>query len=840
MARTNEGGRLAYAELLRVVAMLAVIVLHVSGGWLESLPVGTTDWHALNMWDSLCRWCVPVFVMCSGMFLLDPQKALSWPSLFLRYILRMVTALLFWGAAYRLLYELAAGTLSPASLPRVLYAVILGNTETHLWYLTMTIGLYLLTPLLRAFVRGAKRSDFHWFFLVYALFMLVIPLFLRLRGSQTVALYANRLYLNFTLGFPPLAFVGYYLAGYYLKTYTLGRLAEGLIYVLGIAGGAFTVLGTSLLSRRAGALDVTLYSYLTPNVCAMAVAVFVLFRYVLGLSDERSRRQRAGRMRLRRLSLPCDLSGVAAPFWAGHAAHPHGGRRSPPHPGHLSPQLPALLAHPQNPCGGAISHLTQSPDKGAPPMLFSSSIFLFAFLPAVLLGYYVVFRGMRRAQNLLLLAASLFFYAWGEPWFVLVMMGSILANYCFGLWVHAWRRRGRRPALPVTAAVVCNLGLLFVFKYLTFTLENLNLAGLNTPVPVIGLPIGISFFTFQALSYVLDVAMGTAQVQRNPLWLGLYISLFPQLIAGPIVKYSTVADEIEGRRETWADFSSGCCRFIVGLGKKVLLSNQLAVVADAAWDTPIGDLSAALAWLGALCYTLQIYYDFSGYSDMAIGLGKLFGFHFLDNFNYPYLSRSVTEFWRRWHISLSTWFRDYVYIPLGGSRKGPWRTYRNLFVVWLLTGVWHGANWTFLCWGLFYFLLLCLEKLGASGRPIPAPAGWAWTFLMVNFGWVLFRAPSLPAALDYLGAMFSPVRGADLQACYYWEQYAAVILPSILFSFPLGRWLTEKVEVYLGRYAPHVFSLWDMVYGVSLLFLFLASSAFLVKGTYNPFIYFNF
>ena len=307
-------------------------------------------------------------------------------------------------------------------------------------------------------------------------------------------------------------------------------------------------------------------------------------------------------------------------------------------------------------------------------MLFSSSIFLFAFLPAVLLGYYVVFRGMRRAQNLLLLAASLLFYAWGEPWFVLVMMGSILANYFFGLWVHAWRRRGRRPALPVTAAVVCNLGLLFVFKYLTFTLENLNLAGLNTPVPVIGLPIGISFFTFQALSYVLDVAMGTAQVQRNPLRLGLYISLFPQLIAGPIVKYSTVADEIEGRRETWADFSSGCCRFIVGLGKKVLLSNQLAGVADAAWDTPGGELSAALAWLGALCYTLQIYYDFSGYSDMAIGLGQLFGFHFLENFNYPYFSRSVTEFWRRWHISLSTWFGTMctsLWAEAGEVRGGP-------------------------------------------------------------------------------------------------------------------------------------------------------------------------
>ena len=472
-------------------------------------------------------------------------------------------------------------------------------------------------------------------------------------------------------------------------------------------------------------------------------------------------------------------------------------------------------------------------------MLFSSSVFLFLFLPVVLLVYYLPLRRWRQGQNVFLLLASLGFYAWGEPWFVLVMLGSILANYGFGLWVDACKRAGRTCAPPLVTALAVNLGILFVFKYLTFTLGILNRLGAAFVIPGIELPIGISFFTFQALSYVLDVHRDRGEVQRSPLKVGLYISFFPQLIAGPIVKYETVAQQIDHRKEIWADFSAGCSRFIVGLGKKVLLSNQLAVVADRAFGQGDG-LSASFAWLGALCYTLQIYYDFSGYSDMAIGLGKMFGFHFLENFNYPYISRSITEFWRRWHISLSSWFRDYVYIPLGGSRKGPWRTYRNLFVVWLLTGVWHGANWTFLCWGLFYFLLLCLEKLGASGRPIPAPAGWAWTFLMVNFGWVLFRAPSLPAALDYLGAMFSPVRGADLQACYYWEQYAAVILPSILFSFPLGRWLTEKVEVYLGRYAPHVFSLWDMVYGVSLLFLFLASSAFLVKGTYNPFIYFNF
>lgn len=293
MSRTSEG-RLAYADLLRVIAMLSVIVVHVSGGWLESLPAGTADWNALNAWDCLTHWCVPVFVMCSGMFLLDPKKALTWRDLFFRYILRMITALLFWGMVYVLAGQLIRGELSLAGLRWAFRAVVLGQTETHLWYLTMAIGLYLLTPVLRAFVRGARRSDFHWFFLLYVLFMMVLPLFLRLRGSQTVELYANRLYLNFTLLYPPLAYVGYYLAGYYLKEYTLNRLAEGLIYVCGIAGGAVTVWGSAWLNQGHGPGDFngTMMSYLTPNVAAMAVAVFVLFRYVLGISDERSRKQR--------------------------------------------------------------------------------------------------------------------------------------------------------------------------------------------------------------------------------------------------------------------------------------------------------------------------------------------------------------------------------------------------------------------------------------------------------------------------------------------------------------------------------------------------------------------
>ena len=389
-------------------------------------------------------------------------------------------------------------------------------------------------------------------------------------------------------------------------------------------------------------------------------------------------------------------------------------------------------------------------------MLFSTSIFIFAFLPCVLLGYYGLFRKSRKWQNIFLTVASLFFYAWGEPWFVLVMVGSILCNWAFALLLDTRREKAR---LIIALSLLVNLGIIFIFKYLTFTLENINgIIGGGIKIPIINLPIGISFFTFQAMSYVFDVNRGHGKAQRNPLDVALYISLFPQLIAGPIVRYETIAEQIHNRRETLDDFSAGVCRFIVGLAKKVLLANTLAVVADAAFAADAR--SASFAWLGLLAYTFQIYYDFSGYSDMAIGLGRMFGFKFLENFDYPYISRSITEFWRRWHISLGTWFRDYLYFPLGGSRvKSKRRLVFNLFVVWLLTGIWHGANWTFILWGLMYFVLIALEKLTGLDKILTknrvlSALGHCYTLFFVMMGWALFRAPSVSEASQYITHLF--------------------------------------------------------------------------------------
>ena len=464
-------------------------------------------------------------------------------------------------------------------------------------------------------------------------------------------------------------------------------------------------------------------------------------------------------------------------------------------------------------------------------MVFSTTTFILLFLPAVLLVYYFPpVRKHRSISNFVLSAASLFFYAWGEPVFVFVMLGSILMNWIMGLLVEKFRSTKHAKA-PVVAAVIINVALLFVFKYLTFLLKNFNLL-FNKEIDTlnISLPIGISFFTFQAMSYVIDVYRGRGKAQKNPLNVILYISFFPQLIAGPIVRYETVAEEINNRVENFEDFSNGVYRFLIGLSKKVLLANNLAVLADIAFN---GEKPTVLsAWIGALAYSMQIYFDFSGYSEMAIGLGRMFGFHFLENFDYPYISKSITEFWRRWHMSLGTWFRDYVYFPLGGSRvKSKSRLVFNLFVTWTLTGIWHGANWTFLVWGLLYFVLLTFEKLTGFHKK-SGVFGHIYTMLFVVLGWVLFRAESISGALTYIASMFG-LGGAGLYDGYmltYLASYKVYFISGLLACFPIYR-------LYKGRINS---KLYNSISAGIILVLFILSLSFMVKGAYNPFIYFNF
>ncbi len=470
-------------------------------------------------------------------------------------------------------------------------------------------------------------------------------------------------------------------------------------------------------------------------------------------------------------------------------------------------------------------------------MLFSSTVFIYLFLPICLVGYYLVFKKSRTAQNVFLFAASLFFYAWGEPKFVIVMLCSILANWLFGILVHNAKAKGMPLKARVLVGIDCilNLSLLFIFKYLNFSLSIIDSLFGGVAVTDIALPIGISFFTFQAMSYVIDVYRGRGEVQKSILNVGLYISFFPQLIAGPIVRYETVAFQIKHRKETAEDFYAGFARFVVGLGKKVLLANTFASLADKAFGlcAQNGSISAGMAWLGAIGYTLQIFFDFSGYSDMAIGLGRMFGFHFLENFDYPYISKSITEFWRRWHISLGTWFRDYVYFPLGGSRvKSRARLVLNLFVVWFFTGIWHGANWTFIVWGLMYFVLLVIEKLSGistlHGR-IAKIFGRIYTLLFVIMGWVLFRAESLGAAAAYIRSMLG--FGTDGVFFAYLSQNIAALIVGMLLSTPLAKCISD-------RFADR--PIYNMVCGAGLVILFVLSIASLVSSSYNPFIYFNF
>ena len=439
-----------------------------------------------------------------------------------------------------------------------------------------------------------------------------------------------------------------------------------------------------------------------------------------------------------------------------------------------------------------------------------------------------------------LLLASLFFYAWGEPWFVLIMMLSIVVNWFFGLAISTFRD-SKGPANAILALdVIFNLSILFYFKYLVFAGRVFfSLTGITLQIPDIILPIGISFFTFQAMSYVIDVYRGKGEVQKNPLYVGLYISFFPQLIAGPIVRYQTIADEIKNRRETVDDFFSGFARFVAGLSKKVLLANSFAILADLVFDSMKSGqtCSVLFSWLGAVAYTLQIFFDFSGYSDMAIGLGSMFGFHFLENFNYPYISTSVSEFWRRWHISLGTWFRDYVYIPLGGNRKGKTRQILNLFVVWFLTGLWHGANYTFITWGLMYFLLLVLEKQTGLDKKLGntwiTGLKWLYTQVFVILGWVIFRCETIADASVYLRSLFGLNGNAFADGIFagWFTQNLILLSIGMLLSTPVLRILNEKTkEIRLLQWAK----------SAALAILFMLSVASLISNSYNPFIYFNF
>ena len=465
-------------------------------------------------------------------------------------------------------------------------------------------------------------------------------------------------------------------------------------------------------------------------------------------------------------------------------------------------------------------------------MVFSSLVFLYIFLPAVLLLYYII---PRKGKNFVLLIFSLFFYAWGEPVYVLGILASVIINYFFG---RALEKHHSKALLTVN--IVLNLGYLAVFKYTGFALGTLNkLFGLDMEVLQIALPIGISFYTFQALSYTIDVYRKNVPAGKNIIDFGAYITMFPQLIAGPIVRYKTVERELRTRKETLADFTQGIVRFASGLGKKVIIANSVGQIWDAIRNGSQGDLTTATVWLGMICFTLQIYFDFSGYSDMAIGLGRMFGFHFDENFNYPYISGSITEFWRRWHISLSTWFKEYVYIPLGGNRKGLARQLRNIFVVWLLTGLWHGAAWSFVLWGLYYGILLIFEKVlfHKALEKIPKVFGHIYTMIIVVIGWGIFGfADVLPELRTGFvkGAFFTGNYGlCDGHTLFLLSGNIVLLAVAVIISTGV---ITKLVKKYIVKYET-VYAVGSMLYVAA---IFFVSTACIVADTYNPFLYFRF
>ena len=468
-------------------------------------------------------------------------------------------------------------------------------------------------------------------------------------------------------------------------------------------------------------------------------------------------------------------------------------------------------------------------------MVFSSAIFLFCFLPITLAVYYLL-RGEYR--NGFLLFASLFFYGWGEPQFVYVIFLSICINYLFGFLIARYQRRQseNRAKLALWVGVAANCGLLFYFKYYGFFVSSLNqVFDLRFPIQQIILPIGISFFTFQGLSYVADVYWRKVDFQRNFLRFALFKALFPQLIAGPIVRYIDVHDQIDQRDHTLERFAEGVRRFIIGLSKKVIIANTVGAVADGVFGVPAHQNSPALAWAGIICYAFQIYFDFSGYSDMAIGLAKMFGFEFKENFNYPYTAKSITDFWRRWHISLSSWFRDYLYIPLGGNRTG--NVYLNLLIVFALTGLWHGAAWNFIVWGLWHGSFLIIERVCNRQWPdAVAPMGlsYLYTWVVVLVGWVFFRAPDLTYAVKYIQILFGLATPYDIgfSVWYYLDSMAILMIGvAVIVACPVYPKILQNAQLTSQRVFLH---------NAYLAMLLLICMMFVSTSTYNPFIYFRF
>ncbi|MBQ9134714.1 MAG: MBOAT family protein [Lachnospiraceae bacterium] len=477
-------------------------------------------------------------------------------------------------------------------------------------------------------------------------------------------------------------------------------------------------------------------------------------------------------------------------------------------------------------------------------MVFSGLLFLFRFLPIFFICYFVA---PKRMRNLVLFLGSLIFYAWGEPVYVVLMLFSTVSDYVHGLLIERFRHKSGVAKALLVSSISINLGMLGFFKYADFLITNINaLTGAGIKSLNLALPIGISFYTFQTMSYSIDVYRGQVKAQKNILDFGVFVSMFPQLIAGPIVKYKDVAEQLKERRASLEDMATGARRFTIGLGKKVLLANNIGQLFNIAMATSAPELTTGMAWIGVLAYAFQIYFDFSGYSDMAIGLGRIMGFHFPENFNYPYISTSITEFWRRWHMTLSSWFREYVYIPLGGNRKGLPRQLLNILVVWSLTGIWHGAGWNFLLWGMWFAIFLILEKvfLGKILVKIPKVFGWLYAMVVVLFGWCFFSLEQTDRIVLFLKAMlgFGEAGLVNENTLYTFSNYWVLFIILCAAALPVGKraveWLKEKVQQISGNVILQIGL--DILEKLFLVVILILSIANIVDASYNPFLYFRF